>query len=250
MNVDDLQKGIRAVIRQYTDVKGMTLNQDFAVAKIREEMAELSEALSDIHQHDDNEAVVDEIADVVVMAFVLSDMIDLDPVEATQRKWLSKVEKVVVNDDHNNGVNETGKNISQNIDVGVGVVIPRVDGKILVGKRIGNHAPYYTIPGGKMFVGETFEQAAIREVEEETGLHIQSLSVIGITNNLFSYKHEGYHTISIILHSETFTGNLELRDPHLCSGWHWIDPNEIPEPHFEASQKGIRCYLDGDFYES
>ena len=48
--------------------------------------------------------------------------------------------------------------------VGVGVIITRDDGHILVGKRIGKLAPYWSIPGGHLEVGESFEQAAIREV--------------------------------------------------------------------------------------
>jgi ADP-ribose pyrophosphatase YjhB (NUDIX family) len=37
--------------------------------------------------------------------------------------------------------------------VGLGVIIVNNDGKILIGKRTGSHAPYYSIPGGKMVMG-------------------------------------------------------------------------------------------------
>lgn len=40
--------------------------------------------------------------------------------------------------------------------IGIGVIILNKDGKILVGKRKGSHAQFYSIPGGHLEVGETF----------------------------------------------------------------------------------------------
>lgn len=54
--------------------------------------------------------------------------------------------------------------------VGIGVIIVDSTGRILVGKRKGQHAPYWSIPGGHLEPGETFEAAAIREVGEEARL--------------------------------------------------------------------------------
>ena len=45
--------------------------------------------------------------------------------------------------------------------VGVGVIIQNADGKILIGKRKGSHAPFYSIPGGHLENGESFEEALI-----------------------------------------------------------------------------------------
>ncbi|MGL4775402.1 MAG: nucleotide triphosphate diphosphatase NUDT15, partial [Aeromonas veronii] len=56
--------------------------------------------------------------------------------------------------------------------VGVGVILTNAQGQVLLGKRKGSHAPYWSIPGGHLELGESFESAAIREVAEETGLEI------------------------------------------------------------------------------
>ena len=60
--------------------------------------------------------------------------------------------------------------------VGIGIIIVNEHNQILIGKRKNSHAPYYSIPGGHMEVGETFRQCAIREVKEETNLTIYNPS--------------------------------------------------------------------------
>lgn len=132
--------------------------------------------------------------------------------------------------------------------VGIGVIIENKEGFILVGKRIGSHAPYYSIPGGHLEAGESFEEAAIKEVLEETGLEIIAPKVICVTNNLDTYKAEGKHYISIALVTGEFKGTPVVLEPDKCEGWQWVDPRAIPKPHFDASAFAIECYLNGEFY--
>lgn len=133
--------------------------------------------------------------------------------------------------------------------VGLGIIIVNRDGKILIGKRQGSHAPYYSIPGGNLDLGETFEQGAIREVKEETDLDIKNPEVIAVTNNLETYSSEGLHYISIILLVKKFSGELKIMEPEKCAEWLWVDPKNLPTPHFDASQMGVACYLESVFYK-
>ncbi len=133
--------------------------------------------------------------------------------------------------------------------VGIGIIIENPQKQILIGKRKGSHAPYYSIPGGHLELSESFEVAAIREIEEETGLKICNPEVICVTNNLDTYKEEGYHSVSVILVVKDFEGEPELKEPDKCEGWIWVDPNDLPQPHFDASDSAIRCYLDGVVYQ-
>ena len=89
--------------------------------------------------------------------------------------------------------------------VGVGVIIVNKCNKILFGKRIGSHANKYSIPGGNLKIGETFEEAAIREVKEETDLDIKNPQVIAVANNLETYKKEDIH-----FYFHNFTGKRLL----------------------------------------
>ncbi|MFH0712712.1 MAG: NUDIX domain-containing protein [Candidatus Jorgensenbacteria bacterium] len=133
--------------------------------------------------------------------------------------------------------------------VGLGVVLVNKEGKILVEKRIGSHAQKYSIPGGHLELGETFEHGAIREIKEETSLNAKNPKVIGVTNNLETYESEGVHYISVILLVTEYTGELKIMEPDKCEKQLWVDPKNLPEPHFDASRLGVKCYLNGTFYE-
>lgn len=132
--------------------------------------------------------------------------------------------------------------------VGIGVIIENNEGKILIGKRKSTYAPYFSIPGGHLECGETFEEAATREIEEETSLKIFSPKIICVTNNLRTYQESNIHFVSIILHSKDFKGTPIVAEPDKCEGWEWVDPRNLPQPHFDASEFGVKCFLQDIFY--
>ncbi len=132
--------------------------------------------------------------------------------------------------------------------VGIGVILENSNNEILIGKRKGSHAPLFSIPGGHLELGETFEEAAIKEVFEETGLQISDPKVISVTNNLRTYQHENKHYISVILYSNKYTGVLEVKENDKCEFWAWYSPNNIPNPHFDASEFAVECFLNNKFY--
>jgi 8-oxo-dGTP diphosphatase len=82
---------------------------------------------------------------------------------------------------------------------GFGVMIIK-DNKILLGQRhidpekassLMNGEGTWTMPGGKLNFGESFEEGAVREVFEETGIEIsaQDLKVISLTNDIVPTAH-------------------------------------------------------------
>jgi 8-oxo-dGTP diphosphatase len=133
--------------------------------------------------------------------------------------------------------------------VGLGVILVNSEGKILVGKRKGSHAQKWSIPGGHLELGSAFELDAVREVKEETDLNIENPRVIAVTNNLETYREEGKHYVSIILLADRYSGELKNTEPGKCEEWRWVDPRELPEPHFDASRLGVECYLKKSVYE-
>ncbi|GAA5189579.1 nucleotide triphosphate diphosphatase NUDT15 [Ferrimonas gelatinilytica] len=136
--------------------------------------------------------------------------------------------------------------------VGIGILVLRPDGKLLLGKRLGSHAPFWSIPGGHLEAGETFEQCAIRELHEEAGLMIRGPKVVSVANNLRTFQQEGYHSVSVTLLAQLAESDPQYatnREPEKCEGWIWHDLTQpLPQPHFDASESAIHCYLQNRFY--
>lgn len=136
--------------------------------------------------------------------------------------------------------------------VGVGVMILK-DGKILLGKRNEdrekassalNGAGTWTMPGGKLEFGETFEQAAKRETVEETGITLKSAKVICINQDII----ETAHFITIGLLSENFEGEAKAMEPDVINDWQWFSLNDLPQPLYFPSAKVIENYKQKRFY--
>ena len=63
----------------------------------------------------------------------------------------------------------------------VDIVIPDGEGRVLLIQRAND--PYegsWALPGGFVDVGETVEDAAVREAKEETGLDVELLRLVGV----------------------------------------------------------------------
>lgn len=121
--------------------------------------------------------------------------------------------------------------------VGVGVFVFDLNfEKILLGKRKGSHgAGEYSLPGGHVDLGDTSENTAAKEVEEETGLKIEKIKQLGWADAFFPNEElvgkRQYVTLfygSRIGYSQT----PENREPNKCSGWGWYHLENLPEPLF------------------
>ncbi|KAJ6902921.1 nudix hydrolase 1-like [Populus alba x Populus x berolinensis] len=123
----------------------------------------------------------------------------------------------------------------------VGVVVFVLKGKsVLLGRRrvtICNSA--FALPGGHLEFGESFEACAAREVKEETGLDIDNIEVLKVTNNLFHEGAEPSHYIMILLRAVLANPNQlpENLEPDKCDGWDWYEWDSLPRPLFWPLEK-------------
>ena len=114
--------------------------------------------------------------------------------------------------------------------VGVGVFI-RYNGKILLGKRIGAHgANSWCPPGGHLEGGESWEECAIRETLEETGLKIHNVKLGTVTNDI--HTKEGKHYITLIMTADLLEGTPERKEPEKCLEWKWFSWDNVPKELF------------------
>jgi len=78
----------------------------------------------------------------------------------------------------------------------VDVVVPSEEGHVLLIRR--GSDPYegqWALPGGFVEVGETLEAAAAREAEEETGLEVEIIRLVGVYSDP-DRDHRG-HNVSV-----------------------------------------------------
>ncbi len=135
--------------------------------------------------------------------------------------------------------------LSKDIQVCVGVMIFK-EGKVLLGKRNGKHAPgEYSFPGGRVDYMESFEDAIKRETEEESGVKIKNIKFQCLANiDRYSYRHD----VLTGLVAEWDEGT-ERTDPNERIGdWDWYDLEELPQPIFLPTAILIDSYKTGKNY--
>ncbi|MEQ9885613.1 nucleotide triphosphate diphosphatase NUDT15 [Pectobacterium zantedeschiae] len=125
--------------------------------------------------------------------------------------------------------------------VGVGAVVVRPDGMVLLGYRdkLGE-SPSWCLPGGHVEAGESFEDAAIREVAEEAGLSgFTGAFVIAINQQLDASVTS--ITGAVVLALPEMGATPEVLEPHIFTCWKWFHPEALPEPLFPASAAVLAC---------
>lgn len=108
--------------------------------------------------------------------------------------------------------------------VAVGVVVER-HGEIVLGRR--NHEPKlgcWSFPSGFVDAGEVLEEAAAREVEEETGLKVMIERLLGV------FSTAGERTVFIAYAGRAIGGELEAGDE--CFEVRAFPPDQLPELAF------------------
>lgn len=128
--------------------------------------------------------------------------------------------------------------------------------KVLLGKRHSDSQKAdsllhgegtWTLPGGKLDFGESFEDGAYREVLEETGIKIdkEKLKLISLTNDIV----EDAHFVTIGFLCQDFEGEPQVREPDEITEWRWFPLNELPTPIFFPSEKALKNYLAQEIYK-
>ncbi|MBE7150933.1 NUDIX domain-containing protein [Bacillus mycoides] len=99
------------------------------------------------------------------------------------------------------------------------------DEKLLVAEYIGYH---YFLPGGHVEIGESAENALIRELREELGVTCSIKQFLGVIENQWQAKETLHHEINHIFEIDSNELKSDFtpisKESHLA--FHWIDFNK------------------------
>lgn len=120
----------------------------------------------------------------------------------------------------------------------VDALIRNAAGEILLIKRR-NPPPGWALPGGFVDYGETVEQAVMREVREETGLHLTELAQFRAYSDP---RRDPRHHIVTLVFSAHATGQLAAGDD--AADARFFPSDALPEDMAADHGTIIRDYLD------
>lgn len=125
----------------------------------------------------------------------------------------------------------------------VGIMLVNADNLVFVAQRIDNPGPALQMPQGGIDKGEDPRTAALRELEEETGVRADLVTVVAETEEWITYdlptellhklwggKYRGQEQKWFLLrfHGSDSEINIETDHPEF-SEWHWLPLEDVPE---------------------
>lgn len=126
---------------------------------------------------------------------------------------------------------------------GAGVIVYR-GRKVLLQKRKDNLC--WAIHGGSVEIGEKVEDAAKRELLEETGLIANNLELMGVfsgENMMYTYPNgDEVYVVGIIYTCQNFSGEL-LPETDETSELKWFDIDNVPQNINPPDIEPLRAFV-------
>jgi 8-oxo-dGTP diphosphatase len=122
------------------------------------------------------------------------------------------------------------RDVRLEVGVGVGVLVLRGERVLLGRRRSGHDTDTWQPPGGHLEFGESVEQCAQREVQEEAAIEIDDMRLGPYTNDLFVA--DDRHYISLFVIARHVGGQPRAVEPDKTADWDWFEWDSLPEPLF------------------
>ncbi|KOG66589.1 DNA mismatch repair protein MutT [Streptomyces griseoflavus] len=106
---------------------------------------------------------------------------------------------------------------------GAGAVVTDETGRVLLGRSV--HG-LWELPGGKNAGGESFVRAAVRELEEETGLRAEAADARLVA--ILMDEIHGIPRVTAAVRIAAYSGAPVVREPELVRRWEWHEVADLP----------------------
>ncbi len=124
--------------------------------------------------------------------------------------------------------------------VGCGVLIENNEGKVLLQKR--SDTGDWCVPGGALEPGETYIEAATREVREEVGVEVSDLKLFGLysgDDRMIHYPNgDNVYSLSVIFTTDHYSGTISDTDSEVLEH-RFFSREEIPSDLFGPDARPI-----------
>ena len=133
------------------------------------------------------------------------------------------------------------------VTVGCGVLIENEKGEVLLQRR--SDTGEWCVPGGALELGETYIEAATRELSEEVGIKVSGLKLFGLYSGADREIHypngDVVYSLSVIFITRSFTGEISDSDSEVLEH-RFFDKDSIPKELFYPDARPILDWAKGE----
>ena len=124
------------------------------------------------------------------------------------------------------------------------VIILNDKNEVLLQKR---HDSSWGLPGGLMDLGESFEEVAIREVFEETGLEVENLKLVNVFSGSDYYlkvpNGDELYSVTAVFYTKEVRGVMKV-DYNESVKMQYFKLDDLPNELTDEYRRFIKQYID------
>lgn len=136
----------------------------------------------------------------------------------------------------------------EGIPAGVHIIL-ECEGRVFMMRRAGTgfFDGLWSLPGGHVERGESLRDTAIRELAEETGVHVaaQDLDYLGVV-----HRQSDTNRIDFFFRASRWRGKPAIREADKCDAQEWFAREALPETTVAYVREALSCDGSGWFFES
>jgi 8-oxo-dGTP diphosphatase len=107
----------------------------------------------------------------------------------------------------------------------ISVIVVTEDARILLVKHRKGSRQYWVLPGGRLEYGETFEECAVRELKEETGLDVAVKEIVFLSEAIAPDRSR--HIVNVYMTADVVGGVLKVGDEPVLAAVDYIPLVEL-----------------------